>query len=299
MKSKAFSQSCSIEGRLRARSLNASYYYEFAQVPKSRLSQATVIKTDGQEKSRRLLFHHRTMLIDKLVQRDKKSQKQRVSRNKMYELKESQQRRLSCHCNECGKRSKKMNKFHNILPKSEKSIKEFWSSSNLQPQQQSLLTTSTKSLKSTTTLLSIDMSPHKIRSKIESPIQKRLNPNYKLICTPSLNLKPYLWEQSPQKQAWEQSPQKQANQHLQTDSTQLILRPISLRASAPNLETFDYSSKHSSPRRGQSNQNIKQEIQVLTQRNFSKRMIQTCYLKTFSGIHLRNTILSTKKEIKH
>ncbi|CAK83484.1 unnamed protein product (macronuclear) [Paramecium tetraurelia] len=290
MKSKAFSQSCSIEGRLRARSLNASYYYEFAQVPKTRLSQATVLKTDGQEKSRRLLFHHRTMLIDKLVQRDKKSQKQRVSRNKMYEFKESQQRRLSCHCNECGKRSNKMNKFHNILPKSEKSIKEFWSSSNLQPQQQSLLTISTKSLKSTTTLLSIDMSPHKIRPKIESPISKRLNSNYKLISTPSINLKPYLWEQSPQ---------KQANQHLKTDSTQLILKPISLRASAPNLETFDYSSKHSSPRRGQSNQNIKQEIQVLTQRNFSKRMIQTCYLKTFSGIHLRNTLLSTKKEIKH
>ncbi|CAD8078643.1 unnamed protein product [Paramecium primaurelia] len=289
MKSKAFNKSCSIEGRLRARSLNASYYYEFSQVPKYRVSQATIIKTDNQEKSRRLLFHHRTMLIDKFIQREKKSQKQRVLKDKMYEINESQQRRLSCHCNECGKTSNKMNKFHNILQKSEKSIKEFWSSSNLHPQQQSLLTISTKSLKSTTTLLSIDMSPHKIRSKIESPIQKRLNSNYKLISVPSLNLKPYLWEQSPQKKV----------NHLQTDSTQLILKPITLRASAPNLETFDYSSKHSSPRRGQSNQNIKQEIQVLTQRNFSKRMIQTCYLKTFSGIHIRNTIMSTKKEIKN
>ncbi|CAD8175945.1 unnamed protein product [Paramecium pentaurelia] len=289
MKSKAFNQSCSIEGRLRARSLNASYYYEFSLVPKCRVSQATIIKTDNQEKTRRLLFHHSTMLINKFIQREKKSQKQRVLKDKMYEINESQQRRLSCHCNECGKTSNKMNKFHNILPKSEKSIKEFWSSSNLHPQQQSLLTISTKSLKSTTTLHSIDMSPHKIRSKIESPIQKRLNSNYKLISVPSLNLKPYLWEQSPQKKV----------NHLQTDSTQLILKPISLRASAPNLETFDYSSKHSSPRRGQSNQNIKQEIQVLTQRNFSKRMIQTCYLKTFSGIHIRNTIMSTKKEIKN
>ncbi|CAD8082337.1 unnamed protein product [Paramecium sonneborni] len=290
MKTKTISQSCSIEGRLRARSLNASHYFQFAEVPKYRVSQASIIKTDNQEKSRRLLFHHRTMLIDKLIQRDKKQQKKKVLREKMYEINESQQRRLSCHCNECGKSSNKMTKFHNILLKSEKPTQEFWSSSNLQPQQQSLLTISTKSLKSTTTLLSIpDTSPQKVRSKIESPIQKKLNFNYKLISVPSLNQKPYLSEQSPQKKV----------NHLQTDSTQLILRPISLRASAPNLETFDYSSKQSSPRRGQSNQNIKQDIQVLTQRNFSKRMIQTCYLKTFSGIHIRNTILSTKKEIKY
>ncbi|CAD8181889.1 unnamed protein product [Paramecium pentaurelia] len=290
MKTKTFSQSCSIEGRLRARSLSASHYYYFLEAPKYRVSQATIIKTESQQKSRRLLFHHRTMLIDKLIQRDKRQQKQKVLRDKMYEINESQQRRLSCHCNECGKQSNKMNKFHNLQQKSKKITQDFWSSSILQPQQQSLLTVSTKSLKSSTTLLSIpDTSPHKLRSKIESPNQKKLYSNYKLISVPSLNLKPYLWEQSPQKKV----------NHLQTDATQLILRPISLRSSAPNLETFDYPSKNSSPRRGKSNQNIKQDIQVLTQRNLSKRMIQTCYLKTFSGIHIRNTILSTKKEIKY
>ncbi|CAD8162920.1 unnamed protein product [Paramecium octaurelia] len=290
MKTKAFSQSCSIEGRLRARSLNASHYYQFVEAPKSRVSLATTIKTENQEKSRRLLFHHRTMLIDKLIQRDKRQQKQRVIRDKMYEVNEHKQRRLSCHCYECGKQSNKMNKFHNLQLKSEKLTQDLWSSSYLQPQQQSLLTISTKSLKSTATLLSIpDTSPHKLRSKIESPNQKKLNSNFKLICAPTINLRPYLWEKSPQKKA----------NHLQTDATQLFLRPISLRSSAPNLETFDYSSKNSSPRRGQSNQNIKQDIQVLTQRNFSKRMIQTCYLKTFSGIHVRNTILSSKKEIKY
>ncbi|CAD8093259.1 unnamed protein product [Paramecium sonneborni] len=290
MKTKTINQSCSIEGRLRARSLNASHYYQFVEVPKYQVSQASIIKTESQEKQRRLLFHHRTIFIEKLKQRDKKQQKQKILREKMYEINESQQRRFSCHCNECGKRNNKINKFHNIQVKSEKIIKEFWSSLNLQQQQQSLLTISTKSLKSNTTLLSFpDTSPQKVKSKIESPVQKKLNSNYKLISVPSLNLKPYLWEQSSQKKV----------SHHQIDSTQLILRPISLRASAPNLETFDYSSKNSSPRRGQSNSNIKQDIQVLTSRNFSKRMIQTSHLKTFSGIHIRNTILSTKKEIKY
>ncbi|CAD8178690.1 unnamed protein product [Paramecium pentaurelia] len=286
MKSNKFSQGSLKVKKQRSRSLNASQYFDFAEVPKHRVSQASIVKTEGKEIQRRLLFYHKTVLIDQVIRNSNKQQKNKNFKEKMFEIDDSRQRRLSCSCNECGKRSTKIKKFHNVYQKQEQSSKELWSSLILQQQQQSQLTISTKSLKSTTTLLSIpDISPKKQQQKIESPLSKKYKQNQKLVSPPLINLKPYLYE----------SPQKKIT-NLQTEQTQLILKPISLRSSAPNLETFDYSSKNSSPRRGKSNQNYKLEQQVQTARNLTKRMLQICYLKPFSGISSRNTCMNTQKK---
>lgn len=50
----------------------------------------------------------------------------------MYEYNESHQRRLSCCCDNCGKQSSKMVKYHNIWQKPESPPNEFWSSLILQ-----------------------------------------------------------------------------------------------------------------------------------------------------------------------
>ncbi|CAD8161820.1 unnamed protein product [Paramecium octaurelia] len=287
MKSNKFSQgSVPKEEKQRSRSLYASQYFNFAEVPKQRASQASIVKTEGKEIQRRLLFYHKTVLVDNVIRNSNKQQKNKNFKEKMFEINDSRQRRLSCSCNECGRRSTKMNKFHNVYQKQEQTSKDFWSSLIIQQQQQSQLTISTKSLKSTTTLLSIpDISPKKHQQKIESPMSKKYKQNQKLASPPLINLKPYLQE----------SPQKKFT-NLQTEQTQLILKPVFLRSSAPNLETFEYSSKQSSPRRGKSNQNQKLEQQVQTARNLTKRMLQICYLKPFSGISNRNTCMNTQRK---
>ncbi|CAD8172576.1 unnamed protein product [Paramecium pentaurelia] len=286
MKSNKFSQSCFKEEKQRSRSLNASLFFVFSEVPRHRVSQASIIKTEGKEIQRRLLFYHKTVLIDNLIRNSNNKQKNKNFKEKMFEIDYSRQRRLSCTCNDCGKRSAKMKKFHNVYQKEEQPSKEFWSSLIIQQQQQSQLTISTKSLRSTATLLSIpDISPKKQQLKIESPMSKKYKRNQKLVSPPPINLKPYLYE----------SPQIKIT-NLQTEQTQLILKPISLRSSAPNLEIFDYSSKNRSPKRGKSNQNNKLDQQIQTVRNLNKRMLQICYLKPFSGISNRNTILNTQRK---
>ncbi|CAK63356.1 unnamed protein product (macronuclear) [Paramecium tetraurelia] len=177
-----------------ARSLNASHYFVFSEVPRHRVSQASIVKTEGKEIKRRLLFQHKTVLIDNLVKNTNNQQKKNKNfKEKMYEMDYSRQRRLSCSCNECGNRSAKMNKFHNVCENYEQPSKEFWSSLIIQQQQQSQVTISTKSLKSTATLLSIpDISLKKQQSKIQSPMSKRYKRDQKLISPPPLNLRPYL-----------------------------------------------------------------------------------------------------------
>ncbi|CAD8100119.1 unnamed protein product [Paramecium sonneborni] len=286
MKSNKFSWSCFKVEKQRSRSLNASQYFIFQEIPKQRVSQASIVKTEGREIQRRLLFYHKTVLINNLIRNSNKQQRNKNFKEKMFEIDDSRQRRLSCSCNECGKRSTKMNKFHNVYQQQEQPSKELWSSLIIQQQQQSQLTISTKSLKSTATLLSIpDISPKKQQLKIESPLSKKYKQNQKLISPPQVNLKPYIYE----------SPQKKII-NLQTEKTQLILKPISLRQSAPNLEIFDYSSKNNSPKRGKSNQNFKLEQQVQTARNLTKRMLQICYLKPFSCISSRNTFMNTQRK---
>ncbi|CAD8094966.1 unnamed protein product [Paramecium sonneborni] len=250
MKSNKFTWSCPQDIKKKSLSLYASQYFVFSEVLKNRASQASIVKTEGKEIQRRLLFYHKTALINNIIRNSNQQQKNKNLIEKMFEIDDSRQRRLSCSCYECGKKSIKMNKFHNVYQKQEQTSKEVQSSLILQQQQLTQLTISTKSLKSNS---------KKHLQKIESPLSKKYKQNQKLTSSSLINLKPYLYE----------SPQKKII-NLQTEQTQLILKPISLGFSAPNLEIFDYSSKNCSSKQenliktlNQSNKYKLLEIQLI------------------------------------